>query len=81
MSEFVKGNFIKAKNTLAKDYYEDKYNIYVASLMSDILWANGEKDDARDILEDILEVYPDNNAITFQLLKFNIKDSIKLNEV
>ncbi len=80
LGEFVKGEFTKAKNILQKDYYEDKYNIYIASLMSDILWANGEKNKAREILKDILEIYPDNNAITFQLLKYNIKDSISLDQ-
>ena len=80
LNEFVKGDFTKAKNILQKDYNKDRYNIYIASLMSDILWANGEKNKARDILRDILEIYPDNNAITFQLLKYNIKDSIRLDQ-
>ena len=80
LNEFVKGNFIEAKNILEKDYYKDKYNIYIASLMSEIHWANGEKNKSRDILKDILEIYPENNAITFQLLKYNIKDSIDLDQ-
>tara|TARA_Y100001936_G_scaffold41096_2_gene39655 strand:+ start:197 stop:1618 length:1422 start_codon:yes stop_codon:yes gene_type:complete len=80
LGEFVKGEFTKAKNILQKDYYKDKYNIYIASLMSDILWADGEKNKAREILKDILEIYPNNNAITFQLLKYNIKDSIRLDQ-
>ena len=80
LGEFVKGDFTKAKNILQKDYYKDKYNIYIASLMSDILWANGEKKKAREILEEILEIYPDNNAISFQLLKYNIKDSVKIDQ-
>lgn len=80
LNEFVKGNFIEAKNILEKDYYKDKYNIYIASLMSEIHWANGEKNKSRDILNDILEIYPENNAITFQLLKYNIKDSIDLDQ-
>ena len=46
--------------------------------MSDILWTMGEKKEAKNILNNILEVYPDNNAITFQLLHYNIKDSINL---
>ena len=46
--------------------------------MSDILWTMGEKKEAKNILDSILEVYPNNNAITFQLLKYNIKDSIDL---
>ena len=48
--------------------------------MSDILWANGEKKKAREILEEILEIYPDNNAISFQLLKYNIKDSVRIDQ-
>ena len=46
--------------------------------MSDILWTMGEKKEAEYILNNVLEVYPNNNAITFQLLKYNIKDSIKV---
>ena len=46
--------------------------------MSDIMWASGKKSEANKILKDILEVYPNNNAITFQLLKNNIKDSIDI---
>ena len=46
--------------------------------MSDIHWANDEKNQARKVLENILEIYPDNNAISFQLIKHNIKDSINL---
>ncbi len=80
LSKFVKGDFIEAKNILKDDYYKDKYNIYIASLMSDILWANQEKNKARNILHQVLEIYPDNNAITFQLLKYNIKDSVKVSQ-
>ncbi|MEC7676937.1 MAG: M48 family metalloprotease [Pseudomonadota bacterium] len=78
--EYYKGNFSNAKSVLEKSYHKDKFNIYIASLMSDILWSTGEKKEARDILHDILYVYPNNNAITFQLLKYNIKDSIKLDQ-
>ena len=76
--EFSRGNFSKAKSILEKSYYKDKFNIYITSLMSDILWAMGEKNKARNILHNILQVYPNNNAITFQLLHYNIKDSINL---
>ncbi len=76
--EYSRGNLAKAKSILEKSYYKDKFNIYIASLMSDILWTMGEKKEAENILNNILEVYPNNNAITFQLLKYNIKDSTKL---
>ena len=76
--EYSRGNLSKAKSILEKSYHKDKFNIYIASLMSDILWTMGEKKEAEYILNNILEVYPNNNAITFQLLKYNIKDSIKL---
>ena len=76
--EYSKGNLSSAKAVLEKSYSKDKFNIYIASLMSDILWTMGEKKEAKNILDSILEVYPNNNAITFQLLKYNIKDSLKL---
>ena len=76
--EYSKGNLSSAKDILEKSYSKDKFNIYIASLMSDILWTMGEKKEAKNILDNILEVYPNNNAITFQLLKYNIKDSLKL---
>ena len=76
--EYSKGNLSSAKGILEKSYSKDKFNIYIASLMSDILWTMGEKKEAKNILDSILEVYPNNNAITFQLLKYNIKDSLKL---
>ena len=78
--EYSRGNLSKARSILEKSYHRDKFNIYIASLMSDILWTTGEKKKAKNILHDILEIYPDNNAITFQLLKFNIKDSINLDQ-
>ena len=78
--EYSRGNFSKAKSILEKSYHKDKFNIYIASLMSDILWTMGEKKEAEYILNNVLEVYPNNNAITFQLLKYNIKDSIKVVE-
>ena len=80
LDQYLKGNFIDAKNTLEAHYLENKFNVYIASLMSDILWANDEKNQARKVLENILEVYPDNNAISFQLIKHNIKDSKALVE-
>ena len=78
LMEYSKGNLSSARDILEKSYSKDKFNIYIASLMSDILWTMGEKKEAKNILDSILEVYPNNNAITFQLLKYNIKDSLKL---
>ena len=78
--EYSRGNLSKAKSILEKSYHRDKFNIYIASLMSDILWTMGEKKEAKNILDNILKVYPDNNAITFQLLKYNVKDSVMLDQ-
>ena len=78
LMEYSKGNLSSARDILVKSYSKAKVNIYIASLMSDILWTMGEKKEAKKILDSILEVYPNNNAITFQLLKYNIKDSLKL---
>ena len=78
--EYSRGNLSKAKGILEKSYHKDKFNIYIASLMSDILWTLGEKKEAKNILQSILEIYPNNNAITFQLLKYNIKDSSELTQ-
>ena len=41
--EYSKGNLSSAKSILEKSYSKDKFNIYIASLMSDILWTMGEK--------------------------------------
>ncbi len=75
---YIRGNFSEAENILMSHFLNNKFNIYIASLMSDIMWASGKKSEANKILKDILEVYPNNNAITFQLLKNNIKDSIDI---
>ncbi len=77
---YKSGNYSNAKKVLDRSYTEDKFNIYIASLMSDILRADGKTNDARKVLNNILEIYPDNNAITFQLLRNNIKDSFELKE-
>ena len=78
--EYSRGNLSKAKSILEKSYHRDKFNIYIASLMSDILWNTGKKKEAKTVLDNILEVYPNNNAITFQLLKYNVKDSVMLDQ-
>ena len=73
-----KGNYIKAKKVLQPSYDKNNYNIYVASLMSEILWLQNEKKLSKKILEKILTIYPNNNAINNQLYFLNIKDSINL---
>ena len=78
--EYSRCNLSKAKSILEKSYHRDKFNIYIASLMSDILWNTGKKKEAKTVLDNILEVYPNNNAITFQLLKYNVKDSVMLDQ-
>ena len=45
--EYSKGNLSSAKGILEKSYSKDKFNIYIASLMSDILWTMGEKKEAK----------------------------------
>ena len=78
LSYVSKGNYIKAKKVLQPSYDKNNYNIYVASLMSEILWLQNEKKLSKKILEKILTIYPNNNAINNQLYFLNIKDSIKL---
>ena len=78
LSYVSKGNYIKAKNVLQPSYDKNNYNIYVASLMSEILWLQNEKKLSKKILEKILTIYPNNNAINNQLYFLNIKDSINL---
>ena len=72
------GNYDKARQTIQENYDSNNYNIYISSLMADIHWAMGEKIESRNIIKKLLEIYPDNNAINFQLLKQNIKDSFRL---
>jgi len=72
------GNYLKAKKTLEPSYNKDNYNIYVASLMSEILWLQNEKKRSKKVLEKVLAVYPNNNAIKNQLYFFDIKDSVNL---
>jgi predicted Zn-dependent protease len=78
LSYVSKGNYIKAKKVLQPSYDKNNYNIYVASLMSEILWLQNEKKLSKKILENILTIYPNNNAINNQLYFLNIKDSINL---
>jgi predicted Zn-dependent protease len=73
-----KGNYKKARKVLQPSYDKNNYNIYVASLMSQILWLQNEKKHSENILKKILTIYPNNNAINNQLYFLNIKDSINL---
>ena len=73
-----KGNYIKAKKVLQSSYDKDNYNIYVASLMAEILWLQNEKKLSKKVLEKVLSVYPNNNAINNQLYFLDIKDSKNL---
>ena len=40
---YIRGNLSEAENILKSHFLNNKFNIYIASLMSDILWANGKK--------------------------------------
>ncbi len=78
LSYMSQGEYLKAKKVLQPSYDKDNYNIYIASLMSEILWLHGEKNISKNILKKILAIYPNNNAINNQLYFFNIKDSVNL---
>ena len=74
------GRYTEAKKILNYNLNQDNYNIYSVSLMSEILWLQGKKKESKNILRDILRVYPDNNAINNQLFLLNIKDSKNIDE-
>ena len=80
LNYFKAGDYDKARQTIQENYDSNNYNIYISSLMADIHWAMGEKIESRNIIKKLLEIYPDNNAINFQLLKQNIKDSFDLDK-
>ena len=80
LNYFKAGDYDKARQTIQENYDSNNYNIYISSLMADIHWSMGEKIESRNIIKKLLEIYPDNNAINFQLLKQNIKDSIDLDK-
>jgi predicted Zn-dependent protease len=77
---FNSGRYTEAKKILNYNLNQDNYNIYSVSLMSEILWLQGKKKESKNILKDILRVYPDNNAINNQLFLLNIKDSKNIDE-
>jgi predicted Zn-dependent protease len=74
------GKYAEARKILSLNFSKDRYNIYLASLMSEILWLEGKKDASKEILKNLLSVYPDNNAISNQLFFFNIKDQVDLDQ-
>ena len=80
LSLFNSGRYTEAKKILNYNLNQDNYNIYSASLISEILWLEGKKKESRNILKGILRVYPDNNAINNQLFLLNIKDSENIDE-
>jgi predicted Zn-dependent protease len=48
--------------------------------MSEILWLEGRKYESKEILKNILSIYPNNNAISNQLVFFNVKDEVDLEQ-
>lgn len=74
------GKYSEARKILNLSFIKDPFNIYLASLMSEILWLEGKKDASKEILKKILSIYPDNNAINNQLFYFNIKDQVDLEQ-
>tara|TARA_Y200000002_G_scaffold76712_1_gene60307 strand:+ start:562 stop:1953 length:1392 start_codon:yes stop_codon:yes gene_type:complete len=74
------GKYAEARKLLRHSLNKDRYNIYIVSLMSEILWLEGKRDESRKILKQILSVYPDNNAINNQLFFLNIKDQVDIDQ-
>jgi len=75
-----RGKNLQAKKILNYNLNQDNYDIYSASLMAEVLWLEGKKDESKNILKKILRVYPNNNAINNQLFLLNIKDSKNITE-
>jgi predicted Zn-dependent protease len=74
------GKYAEARKILSQSFSKDRFNIYLASLMSEILWLEGKKYESKEILKKILNIYPNNNAISNQLFFFNIKDKVDLDQ-
>jgi len=72
------GKYPEARKILSHSLRNDNYNIYIASLMSEILRLEGKNDESKEILKKILSIYPDNNAINNQLFLLNIKDQVDM---
>ena len=80
LSLFNSGRYLEAKKILTYNLNQDNYNIYSASLMSEILWLEDKKNESKKILREILRVYPNNNAINNQLFLLNVEDSKNIDE-
>ena len=80
LSLFNSGRYLEAKKILTYNLNQDNYNIYSASLMSEILWLEDKKNESKKILREILRVYPENNAINNQLFLLNVEDSKNIDE-
>ncbi len=76
---FSAGENERAKELLLKKYLDNKSNIYIASLLSKVLLDMREIEKSRNILQETLRIYPNNNAIKFQLYKNNIQQSHDIN--
>jgi predicted Zn-dependent protease len=74
------GKYTEARKILSQSFSKDRFNIYLASLMSEILWLEGKKYESKEILRKLLSIYPNNNAISNQLYFFNIKDNVDLEQ-
>ena len=73
------GRYKEARNILQKSFNKSNFNIYIASAMSEIYWSEGKKIKAKNILENVLAIYP-NKSIRIQLAIYNLKDKINLEE-
>jgi len=73
------GRYKAARDVLQESFNKSNFNIYLASTMSQIYWLDDNKSEAKNILENVLSIYP-NKSILIQLAIYNIKDRIKLEE-
>ena len=76
---FKEGRFKEARDFLQESFNKSNFNIYLASIMAEIYWAEGNKVEAKNVLENVLSIYP-NKSIRIQLAIYNIKDRINLEE-
>ena len=73
------GRYKEARDILEESYNKSNFNIYLASTMSEIYWSEGKKRKAKNVLENVLSIYP-NKSIRLQLAKYSIKDNFNLEE-